>query len=447
MPIRDVAITLFVLSLLPFAVRRPWIGAVAYGWISIMNPHKLTWGFAYNMPFAQLIAAATILGLVFSPDDKRLPGKSPVVALVVFYLWMCLTTMTAIDLSSSVDIWAQVTKNFLMIVVALMVVKSRTHVDYLAWALVIAIGYFSFKGGIFTAITGGSSRVWGPPGGKIQENNALAVAVIMVIPLMRWLQLHTETRWFNARNKWVRRGLMVLMFLSVLSALGSQSRGAFLALSVMAAIFWWKSKRKILIGLGIAVVASAGLLVMSEKWEARMQTIKTYEEDQSAMSRLFAWETMYNLAKDRPMVGGGFETATSQVYQSYTPDPSSPWVVVAHSIYFATLGQHGFVGLSLFLLLWFVTWRAASRIIVMSRAVPDLLWAGDLARMCHVSLIAYLIGGAFLDLQYFELPYYLMVALVATLGVVEKRVVTTKGRSVLMDGRPDSRRPGAAGAV
>jgi hypothetical protein len=41
--------------------------------------------------------------------------------------------------------------------------------------------------------------------------------------------------------------------------------------------------------------------------------------------------------------------------------------------------------------------------------------------MCQVSLIAYLVGGAFLSLAYFDLPYNVMVMVVITRIWVEKQ--------------------------
>ncbi|EQD61099.1 O-antigen polymerase [mine drainage metagenome] len=86
----------------------------------------------------------------------------------------------------------------------------------------------------------------------------------------------------------------------------------------------------------------------------------------------------------------------------------------AHSIYFQVLGEHGFVGLFLFLAIGFFTWRSGSWIIRETRGKPDLHWANTLARMLQVSQIAYATGAAFLSLAYFDLPYYIVVLMEVT---------------------------------
>jgi probable O-glycosylation ligase (exosortase A-associated) len=150
-----------------------------------------------------------------------------------------------------------------------------------------------------------------------------------------------------------------------------------------------------------------------------MATIENYEQDGSAMSRINSWTTATNIAKDR-FFGGGFHSHYASEFPRYAEDPSG--VRPAHSIYFEMLGEHGFVGLALFLLLWILVWRDASWIITQSRDQKELRWASDLARMIQVSLVGYAVGGAFLNLAQYDVPYNLLAALVLTRLLVEKEI-------------------------
>jgi hypothetical protein len=94
----------------------------------------------------------------------------------------------------------------------------------------------------------------------------------------------------------------------------------------------------------------------------------------------------------------------------------------AHSIYFQMLGEHGFVGLALFLLLWLLVWRDASWIDRPARRREGMQWASDLARMMQVSLVGYAAGGAFLNLAYYDVPYNMLVAILLTRILVEKEL-------------------------
>jgi hypothetical protein len=87
------------------------------------------------------------------------------------------------------------------------------------------------------------------------------------------------------------------------------------------------------------------------------------------------------------------------------------------------LGEHGWVGLGMFMLLLYFTWRSASWVIHNTKRRKDLVWARDLAAMVQVSQIGYMSAGAFLGLQYFDLFYHLVAIVVMTRLLVEKRLV------------------------
>jgi len=328
-------------------------------------------------------------------------------------LWINVTTVFAIDTSHALPMWERVMKIQIMVLVGIYLLHSKNHVQILIWIVAGSVAFFGIKGGLFTLRLGGEFRVYGPEGSFIEDNNALALAIVMTIPLLRYLQL-------QATRRWVWWGLLVAMVLCGFSALGSQSRGGLLAIAAMIGYLWWKSRSKLATGFVLVMLVPVAIGFMPEKWEDRMRSIENYEQDASAMGRINAWMMAINLANDRPLVGGGFEIYNDKVFGRYAPDPSD--VHSAHSIYFQMLGEHGYVGLALFLLLWALVWRNASWINRQSRSRKNLHWASDLARMIQVSLIGYAVGGAFLNLAYYDVPYNLLVALVLTRLLVEKEI-------------------------
>jgi probable O-glycosylation ligase (exosortase A-associated) len=122
------------------------------------------------------------------------------------------------------------------------------------------------------------------------------------------------------------------------------------------------------------------------------------------------------------ITGGGFEMFTRATFRRYAPDPFN--VHDVHSIYFEVMGEHGFIGLGLFMLLWLLTWRRAGQTIRRYKKDVDNKWASDLSAMMQVSLIGYAAGGAFLGLAYFDLPYHLMIIVLLTAkftGLLDKK--------------------------
>ncbi|MGH8578660.1 MAG: putative O-glycosylation ligase, exosortase A system-associated, partial [Gammaproteobacteria bacterium] len=126
----------------------------------------------------------------------------------------------------------------------------------------------------------------------------------------------------------------------------------------------------------------------------------------------------YNLAKDRPLVGGGFEAFTPELFSKYAPILTD--VHDAHSIYFEILGEHGFAGLVLFLLLGFLAFCAGTWIIKNTPDRVEMKWHRELAAMTQVSLVGYAVGGAFLGLAYFDFYYHLLALMVLNRSLLEK---------------------------
>ena len=410
--LRDIVVTLIILGALPYIIRAPWFGIIAWNWVGIMNPHRLGWGFAGSLPFAQVIGICTLVGLVFSKEKKSFPFTPLTVTLILFILWMCFTTLTALNGPDAVDGMVKMLKIQLVILLGLVLMQSRERIHWLVWTLVVSVGFYGVKGGIFTLIGGGSNMVLGPPGTFISGNTEIGLALLMMLPLMRYLQLNTE-------KKLVRWGLSIAMLLTGIAVLGTHSRGALLGAGVMVIAFWWKSRSKILLAGVMILAVPAFLAFMPQEWWAKMDTIQNYEQDASAMGRINAWHFAFNVATDRPF-GGGFEAFTPRWFERYAPVPDD--FHDAHSIYFEILGEHGFVGLALFLLLMWLTWRTGSFIVTLTKAKPQFTWARDLALMAQVSLLAYWVAGAFLGLAYFDGYYLIISLLVLTRLVIEREL-------------------------
>lgn len=413
-----------------WALRHPYIGILVWAWISLMNPHRLGWGFAYDFPLGQMAALATFAGMIFSSDRLRFPVVGPSVVLIIFLIWMGFTTWAAILSDGSMEMYIKVAKIMVMALVSMAIIQSREQINLLVWSIVLSLGFFGVKGGIFTLMSGGSFRVWGPPGTFIEGNNELALALIMTIPLMYYLAQQANGM-RTQFDYWIKRGLYAMMLLTMFSALGSHSRGALLAMLAMSTMLWWRSKNKLVLGVVLIVALPMMILFMPEEWFSRMETIRTYEEDSSAMGRIHAWTMAINIAKDR-VLGAGFTTESSLIYQMYKPD--APFILVAHSIYFQVLGSHGFIGLGLFLLFWWMTFRMANQAKKLSAGDPDLRWIQELSLMARVGLVGYFVGGAFLNLAYFDLPYYMMVLIVAVYSLaaeakLQQNVTVTDGRN------------------
>ena len=400
---RDIAITIIVFGAIPLVFMRPWTGILLFSWISYMNPHRLTYGFAYNFQFALIAALVTIIAFAISRESKKLPVTPVTVLLILFILWTSITTITALAPVNGMEQYTKFVKIQLMTFLTLIMFLNRERLNWLIIIIVFSLGFYGVRGGVFSIMTGGNYRVWGPAGSFFEDNNHLALTLIMTMPLMHYLQLIST-------NKWVRHLLSVVMLLTLGAIIGTYSRGALLALAAMGGVLWLKSSRKLPVAFAAAVCIVGVLSFMPQKWFDRMDTINTYEEDESASGRLDAWLFAINVANDR-VLGGGFKVNTrDDLWPIYNPE--SPTVRAPHSIYFEVLGEHGYIGLAIFLTLFFTAMLTCSRTVKLTKHRPDLKWAGDLSKMMQVSLVGYAAAGAFLNLSTFDLFYHVLAIIV-----------------------------------
>lgn len=408
---RDLLIILIVLAVALYALRKPWVGAVAGVLISLASPHMEFGYSAADWPVAQLVAITTLIGMLATTDRQNPVQGAPVLWFFAFWVWICITLPFSFYFDASFGLWVRSMKIFLLVVVALVLVNDKHKVDVLIWCIVVALGYYGVKGGIFTLATGGNFRVWGP-GGFVEGNNELALALISLLPLVYYL-FQQSTR------RWVRWGLIGTMAILPVTVLGSHSRGALLALGVMALVMWVKSDRKIVWGAGIAAMTPAILSLMPEHWWSRMETIQSYEQDGSALGRINAWWNAFNIARSN-FFGGGFSIYYPEVFQRYSPEPDR--VHAAHSIYFQVLGEHGFVGLFLFLAIGVSTLWSCFRMERLAKRHPQVKWAGQLGAMLTVSIVGFGVGGAFLSLAYFDFLYYQMAIGAVGLALAQRQL-------------------------
>jgi putative inorganic carbon (HCO3(-)) transporter len=409
MSLRDIVLATVMVAILPYVFRFAFIGILLWTWIGIMNPHKLAWGFMYDAPVATIAAIVVFVALFTTKDRVKLPATSSLVVLALFILWSCVTTASAFFVAESAIQLEKVLKIQLMVVVSAAVLYKFEHIRLFIWVNVMSLAFYGIKGGLYTIRTAGAGMVWGPPGGFISGNNELALALIMAIPLMYYLRITTQ-------SSGMKRFLLLAMILCSISALGTQSRGGLVAIVAMGAVLWWRAPGKLINFLLISVLAVSLYAFMPQTWHDRMSTIQTYQDDGSAMGRIFAWQTAAAVANDR-VTGAGYAMYEDSIFKKYAPYVSdtpfdSTTTRATHSIYFQVLGEHGYIGLVLFMLIWLLAWRTAGRLRRYPKDNPEVGWLYHLGGMAQVSLIGWLAGGTFLSLAYWDFPYNIVVMLI-----------------------------------
>lgn len=459
---RDLLLTLFILGMLPVSFLRPQLGLYMWAWISYMNPHRLTWSYAYSFRFNFFIAFVTILGIIASwKKTAKIPRNFTVYMMFMFFAWTTVTSYSAFS-PRAWDEWEQFLKIYMMVVATFMLADTRKVILVLISIITLSIGFFGIKGGIFTILTGGRFHILGPTQSFFADNNTFALAEIMVIPMFLFLRGMLV-------NRWLRMLFLLFAGLAMLSVLGSYSRGGLVGLVVIMGYFLLQSRGKIKIIIMLVLAVMLALSLMPQKWQKRMRSLvdsvvvpisvteivtkkspfdptndpfpaeaqkveKSSEElldEKSIQGRFDAWNFVWILVQDRPFVGGGFRTFLQKAYDIYTP---GVYRRDAHSIYFEVLGEHGFVGFGCWILMHISAFRIRRSIMSSTKHDVDLFWAHELARFLGISLMGYYASGAFLGLAYFDLPYH-YISLMVVLGVVVRNQQTEHYQPVKQTGR------------
>ncbi len=407
--------------LVALAFTRPMVGVIAFDWISFGNPQQESWGLGTQIPWALIAALATVIGCMLSREPKRWPVNAMTVLLLLFIVQISIGTAFAIVPATIVDpFYIQIIKSlvFLLLTAALLTTRRRLHA--MVWLMVLAVGYYGVRGGVFAILTGGGDHVYGPPNSMIADNNQLAVALLVTLPLMNYLRLQSASRP-------VRIGLVAAMMLTLLAVLATYSRGGFLALGVMVVLFWWRSRQRFVSALALVMALSIGVAVMPAQWQQRMFSIQHYQKDASAQDRLTVWREAFGIALARPLTGAGFHaTAAPSVIHRYYPQGVPR---ATHSAWFEVLSENGFPALCLWIAMVVVALLNLRWLRRRARGDPDLAWVEDFGRMAEVSIIAFLVGASFLSLAYYDYYFALLTTIAAT-RVVMQRATSGAGATV-----------------
>jgi len=403
---RDLLVLVIIAMSIGLMLTQPFIGTLVWAWVSYLNPQKMTFGFAGEFPFLAFVAAGTIVSWLISREPKRIPSHPVTVVMLMYLFWTIVTTVFSVDPYTSAEKLNMFWKIIAFAIVTIALVNTKQRLMYLLYTICLSLGYFGLKGGVFTVLGGGSARVYGPVGTMLGDNNNLAMALAMTVPLLYFLSRHAETKHF-------RMAAGVIALFTVISVLGTGSRGGLVSLT--AAGLWLIARSRARWGglIGAVLVAALAFLFMPQEWLERMASIGSATEDDSFLSRVEMWRFAVNVANHDPLTGGGFWMFRKAEFGVLFV-PAAIRLRASHSIYFEVLGEHGYVGLFLFIWLLSIAFVAAGYTRKLAASIPELAWARDLSSMVQASLIAYAVGGALLELAIFDLFYHLAAISVIT---------------------------------
>ena len=301
-------------------------------------------------------------------------------------------------------------KIYALCVLMTMAARGRLQIHAMVIVICLGMGIHGSLEGLKYINSGGSHKVYAPA--SIGDNNYLAMATLMVMPLLVYLVRYSEALMI--------RIAFAGAFLTCLGGVvATSSRGGLVGLAVLAGFLVLHSRRKLLTLMAMLALVAAVLALTPAQWTERMDTIGAAQQDDSFMSRVSSWKLHTIMALERPLVGGGYSAlenwAVFDIYKQkfhqldgIFPSPEPTIAYAAHSVYFEALGDLGFPGLFLFLAILATGFRNVGRILRATRGDPSLLWAYDLAVLFRLGLVVFMVCGALLSAAYFELLYIML---------------------------------------
>ena len=409
---RDLALLLFILFASYYILRSPFIGVALSIWTSLFTPNLWVFGFGQSLRINFLFLALFLISFFINKSKIKNTNYRFTALCFMHIAFFLLGTLSAVFTISQEDVvwleWSYFYKTLLLYFFVVLVVHTELQIKTILWAMILSVSFIGLSEGLKYFLSGGGHVIEGVLFSKMQDRNALALAMNMILPLLFLLRNYTE-------NKKVKNFLLVIAIFNIIAILGSFSRGGLIGLIVVGFFYFLRSDRKILISVFAVVIAISAVNFMPDRWTQRMNTIESADKDESFLGRVVAWKQAVLIANDHPFVGVGFKGGQNQgIWTYYKPDfdifnsiidtsgTNFVQAKAAHSIYFQVMGDMGYTGLFLFLLLLFTSYRFI-RFAEKNLQADSFYHA--LAGMTKISLAAYAIAGAALSLPYFDILY------------------------------------------
>jgi putative inorganic carbon (hco3(-)) transporter len=424
---RDLIFVGYVAVIMLMAFKRPFLFTLVYAYVDIVSPQRLSYFMLNSIPLSLILFVLAVLGFLVGDDKKDVRVSPRWVLLLVLLAYCGYTTTVAAEPVAALEKWSWVWKALVFAAFLPLTLRTRLRIEALVLTMVLCASALIVTGGIKTAAGGGgygSLVILIDDNSGLFEGSIISTVAISIIPLILWLVKHGTI--FKPDWK-VNVYAAALIFACLLIPVGTQARTGIICIAVLGIMLLRYARYRMLYLGAAALVALAAAPFLPSSFTDRADTIKNYKADESASTRLAVWAWTWEYVKEHPM-GGGFDVYRQNrirydIEQKDVPgqaaDPYAPTnnqVIdqgrAFHSSYFEMLGEQGFPGLIIWLIIQLGgVWRmeVISRL-YRKRNHPDETWVAPLATALQNSQIIYLVGSLFVGIA-FQAFFFMLTAL------------------------------------
>jgi putative inorganic carbon (HCO3(-)) transporter len=240
------------------------------------------------------------------------------------------------------------------------------------------------------------------------------VAMCVVAPLAFYLVK-------AVKSKALKVGGIVIFSAFVFSILRCGSRGAALALSVMALLFWMRTSKKLQSGVLILLFVLGFWASAPEAWRERFVSASDYQQDVTASQRLRLWGAGLRMTADNPILGVGINNFNTNYAVRYHAAGEEGLRWAPHNIFVQAASELGVLGLlALFVVIYLVFQRNfETRRVCLENNLKNG-WIANFAHALDLSLVGYIVGGFFLTVLYYP-HLYIIMTLAISLNQIARR--------------------------
>lgn len=433
----NLALTGFVFLLFSLGLRRPYLWVLAYLYVDILSPQKVSWGFLAKLPISLMAFILAFAGWIMldAKRDSRFTLRQGLMLALLVYCG--ISTMFADFPVEAMEKWGWVWKALVFAIFLPLTLRTRLRIESAALIMILTAGAVIIGGAIKTVAGGGgygSLRLFVDDNTGLYEGSTLSTVAVALIPLIWWTVKHGTIFPSDWR---VKVFAAALTFSCLLIPIGTQTRTGLLCIALLGVLALRHAKRRFLyVGLmGVAALVTIPFLPAS--YTKRMSTIENHQSDQSASTRVAVWKWTLDYVGDHPL-GGGFDAFRGNKIKVETVEAEGSDNNVSrdvnetydagrayHSAYFEMLGEQGWPGLGLWLWLQALgLWQMEKiRRRYKQRTGPNEQWQGPLANALQQAQLVYLAGGLFVGIAY-QPVVFMLIGLQCALWSYLKRVDT-----------------------
>jgi len=355
-----------------------------------------------------------IMGMIAVGGYLLLDRRSPppltlqTVLQICMAIWVSMTLIWAEAPGPAAEKWDWAVKTLLFAAFIPFVIRSRVQIEAFAQTYVFSLAANFVPFGLKVLISGGGyGQDLGLQGGNtgLGEGGLLSTACLMAVPLAIFLASDSQ---LIPKLKVLHLAYWAIAGLAIATALGTYERSALVGLIVLAIYMWVRTKHKVGFGIVVAILACIVIYTTSSAWNDRVSTIGSFEKENSAYGRILVWQWTLGYVATHPFGGGFVAYVIDHIELPAVGNIPShiEFGRAFHSTYFEMLGEHGYPGLIMFLVLAGSTLVMLHRLAKKARQYPELAWLVGLANALQSGLAVFLTCGAFVGLGFQPMFWY-----------------------------------------